>query len=130
MALLTRMEIKCTTNIYISTYKHIMLDNIYEMIKKPFYLILIFLIYISYFIVYFGIFYVNPEYTVYLSNMLKIFICFFLIIRFHPFRKHHLLEFDDKLIFGSGLILLSDLGVTSYLQSLLNKHKNIIMISV
>lgn len=92
------------------------LDNLLDKVKKPIYLLLIGLIYLSYFLLFFGIYYVNPKYTEYFSLFIQTFICLFLIIRFHPFREHKLKEFDDKLIFGSGLILLSNLGIMSYIN--------------
>lgn len=97
-----------------------MIDFLFEKVKKPFYLLLVGIIYLSWFLATFGIYNVNPKYLDTFSMFIQIFICAFLILRFHPFRNHELRDFDDKLIFGSGLILLTNLGVTSYLKSLIN----------
>lgn len=99
-----------------------MIETLFERIKKPIYLLIIGAIYLSYFLVVFGIYAVNPIYIEHLSVFIQVFICLFLIIRFHPFRSHELRDFDDKLIFGSGLLLISNLGVTSYFQKYINKN--------
>ena len=104
-----------------------MFDKLLENVKKPVYLTLLFVLYLTYFLVVFGIYQINPFYVAYFSKILQIFIAVFLIIRFHPFRKHQLYEFDDKIIFGSGLLILSDLGVTSFIETILNSNKNILM---
>ena len=99
-----------------------MFDKLFDQVKKPIYLLIVGIIYLSYFLLFFGIYTVNPQWVEYLSKFIQFFICAFLIIRFHPFRNHELRDFDDKLIFGSGLILISDLGVTSYLKTNINKN--------
>jgi len=104
-----------------------MFDKLLENVKKPVYLTLLFVLYLTYFLVVFGIYQINPFYVAYFSKILQIFIASFLIIRFHPFRKHQLNEFDDKIIFGSGLLILSDLGVTSLIENILNDNKNKLM---
>lgn len=103
--------------------------DILEKTKKPVYLFLIFVIYLSYFLAFFGVYYVNPELLQFFIFVVNVFICLFLLIRFHPFRKHELRDFDDKLIFASGLILLSNLGVQTYIpqfNAVQQYYKNII----
>ena len=104
-----------------------MFDSIVENIKKPVYLSLLFVIYFTYFLILFGIYQTNPFYVRYFSKFLQAFIAVFLIIRFHPFRKHQLRDFDDRIIFGSALLILSDLGVTSVIENILNNNKNMLM---
>jgi hypothetical protein len=91
------------------------IDSILEKIKKPVYFITVGSLYLLYIVAFVGVFYVKPEYIQMMSNISHTFICLFLIIRFHPFRKHVLHEFDDKIIFGSALILLMNLSITQYL---------------
>ena len=50
--------------------------------------------------------------------LIQVFICLFLIFRFHPFRKHELREYDGKIIFGSAAFLLFNLGVIEIFTSL------------
>ncbi len=93
-----------------------------ERIKKPAYIAMSALLYICYFAIYAGLFYVDPAYVDLLSKGIRIFICAFLIYKFHPFRQHRLLDFDAQLIFASATLILIDMGVTQYL---LEKYKDI-----
>jgi hypothetical protein len=86
-----------------------------ERIKKPTYIAMITLLYICYFAIYAGLFYVNPEYIQTLSKSIRIFVCAFLIYKFHPFRQHRLVDFDAQLIFASALLILTDMGITQQL---------------
>jgi hypothetical protein len=54
-------------------------DKILDKMKKPVYLTSIGFIYISYFLIFFGIFYINKKYIELFSNLLLIFVCLFLI---------------------------------------------------
>jgi hypothetical protein len=89
-------------------------DNTLEKVKKPLYFSLIFLIYFSYFLIFAGLYYVNTNYIHIFSILLQIFVCAFLIIRFHPFRKHELREFDASIIFASAILLLTNAGLTEF----------------
>jgi hypothetical protein len=91
-----------------------MFDKIIDIIKKPFFNSLVFLIYLSYFLIFFGIVYINKKYIQLFSDTLLIFVCLFLIIRFHPYRKHELRNFDAKIIFASAILLLTNTGLTKY----------------
>lgn len=104
--------------------------NIIENTKRPVYLFLIFVLYFSYFLALFGIYYIKPEFTGFFTFAINVFIGLFLIIRFHPFQKHELKYFDDKLIFASGLILLSNIGIYSYINSLIHNHYNLNVLEV
>jgi hypothetical protein len=87
-------------------------DKILDTVKKPVYMTSILFIYISYFLIFFGIFYINKTYIDLFSNLLLTFVCLFLIVRFHPFRKHELRDFDSTIIFGSAILLLTNAGLT------------------
>jgi hypothetical protein len=92
-------------------------DKILDKIKKPVYLTIIGFIYLSYFLIFFGIFYINKKYIDLFSNLLLTFVCLFLILRFHPFRKHELREFDATIIFGSAVLLLTNAGLTNIIAN-------------
>jgi len=92
-------------------------DKFLDNIKKPVYLTIIGFIYISYFLIFFGIFYMNKKYIDIFSNLLLIFICLFLILRFHPFRKHELRDFDATIIFGSAVLLLTNAGLNNIITN-------------
>ena len=84
-------------------------------VKHTYIVIMVFL-WVSYILSYLGVYYVNPQYTSYLSLALRLLVCGFLIFRFHPFRTHELRDFDARLIFASAVMILTDVGgnVVSY----------------
>jgi hypothetical protein len=92
-------------------------DKILDKIKKPVYLTIIGFIYLSYFLIFFGLFYINKKYVDIFSNLLLTFVCLFLILRFHPFRKHELRDFDATIIFGSAVLLLTNAGLTNIIAN-------------
>ena len=67
---------------------------------------------ISYFLLFFGVLSISPNYIRYFSNFIQILICIFLIVRFHPFREHYYLKNDATLLFGRALLMLQNLGLT------------------
>lgn len=75
------------------------------------------LIHILYVIVFFGVFYINPEYIEGLTSMVQIVISVFLIWRFHPFREWmslkepRLTHFDRIIIYSSATFLLVNVGL-------------------
>jgi hypothetical protein len=87
-------------------------ENTLDTIKKPLFISIMSLIHLSYFLVYFGILAISHEYVNYLNIFIQSFICLFLIIRFNPFRRHILREFDSQLIFASAMFLLTNLIAT------------------
>ena len=96
------------------------IDTFVDIIKKPIYLFLILLINALTISAYFGILNYNVKYIDYLNIGIQLFICIFLIIRFHPIRKHQLKEFDANIIFGSAVYLLVNLGLTEYVLHYVN----------
>jgi hypothetical protein len=90
-------------------------DKLLDNIKKPVYLTIIGFIYLSYFLIFFGLFYINKKYIDIFSNLLLTFVCLFLILRFHPFRKHELRDFDATIIFGSAVLLLTNAGLNQFI---------------
>lgn len=101
------------------------IDSIFDNVKKPFYIITIFLIYGSYLLFLLGIYSVNPLYIQTVFRYFEIFLCLFFIIRFHPFRKAVLRDFDQYLIFVSGFILLTNIGIIQYIVNFTGKNKMI-----
>jgi len=90
-------------------------------------------IHLLYFLLFFGVTYVNPSYVKDLSIFIQVFICLFLAVRFHPFRKYSISKFDAMVIFSSASILFTNLVATELLAFFLgnksakeNKTPNII----
>jgi len=101
------------------------IESSLELIKKPVYVAMIVLLYSCYFLIYIEFFYINPEYIKNLSIAIRLFVCAFLLYKFHPFREHKLSHFDDKLIFASAILILTDMGITQYVVNIIAPTKNI-----
>jgi hypothetical protein len=80
------------------------------------------LLYIAYIVTFFGILYIEPQYVVYLSYAIRLFVCLFLIYKFHPFREHRLDQFDGTIIFASAFLLLTNMGMSEYVIAQLNSN--------
>jgi hypothetical protein len=79
--------------------------------KKPFYYFIL-LVHFLYFVTYFGLFVVHPETLSWLDTITQVFVCLFLLIRFNPLREREPIQiekYDRKLLFGSGVLLFSNL---------------------
>jgi hypothetical protein len=77
------------------------------------YIHIIFFTYLLYFLLFFGIVTLNPEYIRYFSSFVQFCVAMFLIIRFNPFRREITLkEGESRIIFSSGIFLLINLGAT------------------
>lgn len=94
-------------------------------IKKSLYYSATLLLYLSYLAIFFGIYTINPEYLKTAIHILELIISLVLIIRFHPFQKASLDNYDQQLIFLSATILLTNLGFTNYLLTKINKAKDV-----
>ena len=72
--------------------------------------------YILYAVILFGLSSKAPEYLSTLDNILKIYICLFLLIRFNPFTDIKFNEFDRRVVFSSALYLLMTTTVTEIVR--------------
>jgi hypothetical protein len=90
-----------------------LVDNGFEIFSKA-YIYMIGFSYVLYGIVFFGVLSLNPEYLRLFSGFIQFLIAVFLIARFHPFRKHVFRESDSHVIYGSGVFLLINLGLTEF----------------
>lgn len=97
-------------------------DTILDKIKMPIFRTGMYLLQISYILALLGIVYFDPTQINKLNILVQLFVAIFLVIRFHPFRSHELHKYDAELIFGSGVFLLANLGIT---QLVLNYVKSI-----
>jgi hypothetical protein len=95
-------------------------ENLLDNIKEPLYRGSLFIIFFLYFVAFFGLYSYNQKYLYYLQLFMQAFVCIFLIVRFHPFRTHSLKPFDANIIFGSAVVLLTNLGVTTYMENYIN----------
>jgi hypothetical protein len=93
--------------------KYINIDHV----AKPIYIFSLLLVHIGYLAVFLGIFATIPILIKYLNVAIQFFLCFFLMIRFHPFReKYQLQSIDITFIFGSAFILFTNLVLVELIQ--------------
>ena len=100
------------------------IDNKIEEVKTPLFVGTLFVWHLLYFLVFFGVVYINSTYIHYLSIFIQLFITGFLILRFHPFRKHEISRFDAIVIFASATFLLTNLLTTEILAPYLPGIEN------
>jgi hypothetical protein len=68
-----------------------------------------------------------PHFLDNLDYYVRIYICLFLIWRFHPFKTNYeFTELDRKIAFSAGLFILTTTALNQYLLDFQNKIKNII----
>jgi hypothetical protein len=100
-------------------------DEVLDKHKVNIYIWLFAIPYVLYFIAFFGIWHVNPSYIQVISVIMQLYVALFLMIRFNPFIKHEFRPYDDRLIFASAFLLLTNAGVTSvFTQYVLNPITN------
>ena len=91
------------------------LDDTFIFLGKYYYISVI-ILHVTYIFLFFGILSAYPSYLKPLTTAVELFIGVFLVWRFHPFRKHELRGYDTRVIFGSGLFLLTNVGFITFFQ--------------
>lgn len=88
--------------------------SVLEKIKKPIYLGSLVVLYLSYLLIFIGIYKVEPTFIHYLTVSIHVMICLFLIFTFNPFIENvKLMPYDKEIIFGSAILLLFNMiGMT------------------
>lgn len=78
------------------------------------YFFMLYFLHFLYFLLFAGFeIYELSEYIDVLNFYFRMYICLFLIVRFHPFRKFHSFsEFDRQVVFTSAIMILTTIGVT------------------
>ena len=77
-----------------------------------------------FFATFLGIVYINTSYLRQLNIFIQFAVCVFLMIRFHPFRKHEFHQYDAGIIFSCALFLLFNLGIVEYIKQYLPSLQN------
>lgn len=110
--------------------KEKVLDSLLDKIKRPIYLYSIIAANLVYILIAFGLVAINKSYVHILNLFTQTFVAVFLIYRFHPFREYEFRENDNLLLFGAGIFLLTNIGVTNlllgYMASLMEYVKGLI----
>uniref|UniRef100_A0A6C0JWE1 Uncharacterized protein n=1 Tax=viral metagenome TaxID=1070528 RepID=A0A6C0JWE1_9ZZZZ len=95
----------------------------------PYFLGTLLILHACLFFIFIGVLYVNPNLVETISNSVRLFVCLFLLIRFHPFRKYILHKYDGQVIFTAALFLLTNEAIEKYILSKRNDaSKSIIKI--
>ena len=102
-------------------------EEFVEKVKKPVYIGALTTLHLLYALVFFGFITYNSVSVERIDILIQLFICFFLMFRFNPFRKHELKQFDGEIIFGSALFLLANLGFTQYFEHYFVKTRDLIL---
>jgi hypothetical protein len=100
------------------------MKNVYKYIHKSqefFFNAFIIITYFFYVAVAIGLLPTFPSYLNNLNTFIHIYICFFLLYRFNPFRKIKCTELDRKIVFSSGLLLFTTFVLNSKTISYLQK---------
>ena len=77
-----------------------------------------FAVYSSYLLLilaHFGLFNGATNYVVTINNYLKLYVCLFLMWRFHPFRRTQLTELDRKIAFRAGVFVMTTTIINEYI---------------
>ena len=80
--------------------------------------IIILLSYLLYIIVLFGVSYEAPKYLNTLDYYVSVYVSFFLIVRFNPFRKIEFNDLDRKIAFSAGTLLFTSVVMNSILTKM------------
>jgi hypothetical protein len=107
----------------IDTY-FVAVDKVLEKTAAPIYITVISIIYFIYITTYIGLswFQDASEYIFKLDVFLQTLIAIYLILRFHPFRKHEIRSSDATIIFGSGIFLLTNVGLRTYITKVIDDN--------
>jgi hypothetical protein len=85
------------------------------------YLYSMYVLYVLYIVSFFGLYDKSPGYIMLINYYLKLYISIFLIINFNPYsHKTSFSLFDKKIIFSSGIFLLTTTTITEYLLNSIN----------
>lgn len=97
------------------------IEHSLEVVKKPVYVSSLFILHLVYLLLLLGVIQYTPAIVNSLNIFIQVFICVFLIVKFHPFRKHELKEFDSTIILGSAIFLLTNLGFAQFFTNYFGK---------
>jgi len=105
-----------------------LLDTFKKKIHKSqeyFFNAFIIITYITYIAIAIGLLPTFPTYLNYLNSFIHIYICFFLLYRFNPFRRVPFTNLDRKIVFSTGILLFTTFVLNSetlkWLQGFIKK---------
>ena len=93
--------------------KNISIDTL-DTVKIRTYGVMVAVFYLLYFLTFFGIYYVNPDYIHFLSIAIQLFICGFLLWSFNPFINQEIHIYDRQIIFAAAFFLLNNVVIIEF----------------
>ena len=84
---------------------------------------IMYLTWILYFIILLGLSTKAPQYLNNLQYYVKIYVSFFLILRFNPFRRTRFTELDSSIAFSAGVFLLTTTAIDKIVITYLKQIK-------
>lgn len=97
------------------------IDSILDVVGE-YYITTILFLHVVYIAVFLGVLNATNTYINALNIGVQLFIGLFLTWRFHPLRTHEYKKHDAKIIFGSGIFLLTNLGFFSAFQTMIQNR--------
>jgi len=82
---------------------------------------ILFITYVFYISITLGVYFISPQYINLLHSAVKLYVCFFLIYRFNPWRSINCTYLDKRVAFSAGFFLLSTTIFENILNYLLSK---------
>lgn len=76
-----------------------------------------------------GVIYINPEYLQNFRTIMQLFVCLFLIYRFHPYKEHVLKKHDAQIIFSSAIFLLVNITAVDIANKIIKPLDDAVVIS-
>lgn len=105
-----------------------MVDYIINQAGK-YYRILPIILTILYGLLFIGVIYINPEYLQNFRTIMQLFVCLFLIYRFHPYKEHVLKKYDAQIIFSSAIFLLVNITAVDIANKLIKPLDDAVVLS-
>ena len=84
---------------------------------------------ILYGLLFVGVIYINPEYLQNFRTIMQLFVCLFLIYRFHPYKEHVLKKYDAQIIFSSAIFLLVNITAVDIANKIIKPLDDAVVIS-
>jgi len=70
---------------------------------------------------------IAPKYLSYLDYFIRIYVCLFLLWRFHPFKKkYEFTELDREISFYAGVFILTTTVINTYITNVKNYASNLV----
>ena len=86
--------------------------------------IIVFVTYFLYISLALGIYFISPQYITLLHNIVKLYVCLFLLYRFNPWRNTKCNHLDKRIAFSAGFFLLSTTIYENILKYFISKTES------